>query len=126
MMQENGLINHWFGEQMFNMSIKNNLTANNHFSNVMDCMADVFQTEKEIPSTKTQFHKVTLNGLRFLFYAISGGFSLYIVVLLSEIAAIIWLNDITSKFSNSKPSLHEEIPLYHRTTRRPNLTFVTS
>ena len=95
MMQENGLINHWFGEQLFNMTIKNSLTANNHISNVMDCMADVFQTEKEIPSTKTRFHKVTLNGLRILFYVILGGFSLSIAVLLSEIAAIIWLNDIT-------------------------------
>ena len=44
-MQENGLINHWRGQQQFNMTIKNSLMANNHLSNVMDCMADVFQTK---------------------------------------------------------------------------------
>ena len=108
-MQENGLINHWFGEQMFNMSIKNSLTANNHFSNVMDCMADVFQIEKEIQSTKTQFHKVTLNGLRILFYVILSGFSLSIVVSLSEIAAFIWLNDVESKLSNIKQLFHTQV-----------------
>ena len=87
MMQENGLINHWFRQQLFNMSIENSLTANNHFSNVMNCMADVFQTEKQLQLTEIQFHKVTLKGLRILFYIILGGFLLSIVISFSEITA---------------------------------------
>ena len=86
-MQENGLINHWFGEQMLNMSIENSLTINNNFSNVMDCMADAFQIEKKVQSTKTKFHKVTLKGFRILFYILLGGFSLSIITSLSEIIA---------------------------------------
>ena len=87
MMQENGLINRWFRQQLFNMTIKNSLMADNHFSNMMNCMADVFQTEKQLHLTKTQFHKVTLKGLSILFYIILGGFLLSVLILLNEITA---------------------------------------
>ena len=76
------------GQQQFNMTIKNSLMANNHFSNVMNCMADVFQTEGRLQLTEIQLHKVTLKGLRILFYTILGGSSLSIVIfLLSKITA---------------------------------------
>ena len=84
-MQENGLINHWLGQQQFNLTIKNSLTTHNHLSNIMSCMMDASQSEKEFQTIKTQFFKVTLRGLRILFYIILGGFSLSIVILLSEI-----------------------------------------
>ena len=84
-MQENGLINHWLGQQQFNLTIKNSLTTHNHLSNIMNCMMDAFQPEKELQTIQTQFLKVTLKGLRILFYIILGGFSLSIVILLSEI-----------------------------------------
>ena len=84
-MQENGLINHWLEQQLFNLTIKNTLETRNHLFNIMNCMMDVFEPEKELQTIQTQFLKVTLKGLRILFYIILGGFSLSIVILLSEI-----------------------------------------
>ena len=85
MMQENGLINHWLEQQRLNLATKNNLATNVHLSDMMNCMMNVFQTKKRFQLTKIQFLKVTLKGLRILFYIILGGFSLSIVILLSEI-----------------------------------------
>ena len=82
--QENGLINHWLGQELFNMTIKNSWTAHNRLSNVMNCMTDVFKIEKEFHLNKTLFLRVTLNGLRFLFYIILGGFALSIVIFIWE------------------------------------------
>ena len=93
MMQENGLINHWLDQQKFNMTIKNNLTAHNYLSDMLNCMTNVLKMEKEFQLTKTNFLKVTLSGLRILFYIILGGFALSIVILLSE---ILWLNCVTN------------------------------
>lgn len=91
MMQENGLINHWLGQELFNMTIKNSWTAHNHLSNVMNCMTDVLKMEKEFHLNKTQFLKVTLNGLRFLFYMILGGFALSITIFIWETMIFFWL-----------------------------------
>ena len=85
MLQQNGLINQWLDRTLFNMTIKSSLMANNHFSEILSCMTDVFKMEKEFQLNKIQFLKVTLTGLRILFYIILGGFTLSIVILLGEI-----------------------------------------
>ena len=87
MMQENGLINHWFGQQQFNLTIKNSLMARNSLINIMNCMINNNEPEKELQTIQTKFLEVKLNGLRMLFYIILGGLSLSIVILLSEITA---------------------------------------
>ena len=92
MVQQNGLINQWLDRSLFNMTIKSSLMANNHFSEIFNCMTDVFKMEKEFQLNKIQFLKVTLTGLRILFYIILGGFTLSIVILLGEI--IVFLNYI--------------------------------
>ena len=87
MMQENGLINHWFGQQQFNLTIKNSLMAHNSLINIMNCMINNNQPEKKLQTIQTKFLEVKLKGLRMLFYIILGGLSLSIVILLSEITA---------------------------------------
>ena len=93
-MKENGLINYRLEQQLPNMAIENSLMANNHLPNMINCMKDVFQTEKQFQLSKTQFLKLTLNGLRILFYIILDGFTLSIAILFSEITVFIseWLN----------------------------------
>ena len=86
-MQENGLINHWFGQQQFNMTIKNSLMTNNSLINIMNCMMNINEPEVELQTIQTEFLEVKLKGLRMLFYIILGGLSLSIVILLSEITA---------------------------------------
>ena len=87
MMQENGLINHWFGQQQFNLTIKNSLMTHNSLINIMNCMININEPEKELQIIQTKFLQVELKGLRILFYIILGGLSLSTVILLTEITA---------------------------------------
>ena len=89
MIQENGLMNHWFRQRLFIIKVKNNHKAHKNLSNVMNCMMDVFKIEREIQLKIIQFFKVTLTGLKILFYIILGGFELSIVILLGEITIFI-------------------------------------
>ena len=92
MVQQNGLFNQWLDRRLFNFTIKSRLLANNHFSEILNCMTDVFKMEKEFQLNKIQFFKVTSTGLRILFYIILGGLALSIVILLGEITVFFKLN----------------------------------